>query len=70
MRTDQTKNLTTMMNQHTFTKMRGYDIDLDVGPDQTHARSLEAINAAFSRAEIAVPKVGVGFGAFQGGISG
>lgn len=47
-------------------KWGSYDINLDLLPDETHASGLVAVDATQPRAEIAVPKVGVGLRAFLG----
>lgn len=59
-----------MVGARTFTEVGSYHIDLDVRADETHASRLVSVDATFSRAEIAIPQVGVCARAFGGRLSG
>ena len=53
---------------HTFTKMGGDDIDLDIRPNQAHARRLVPVDAAEPRAEVALAQVRIRLRAFEGSV--
>lgn len=52
----------------TLAEMRRNDIDLDIGPDETHARRLVAVDATQARAEVAVLQVRVRLRPFPRGV--
>ena len=53
-----------------FAKVRADDVHFHIGADEAVAGLLEAIDGAEAWAEIAVAQVGVGEGAFAGGVNG
>ena len=53
-----------------FAKVRSDDIYLHIGTNEAVASFLVAIDGAETRAEVAVAQVGVGEGAFAGGVDG